>query len=51
MPVDEIDTGLTQDAVTLRKPKLIALDAEHRRLALVYLTELLAPLFGADSSA
>jgi hypothetical protein len=28
----------------------MALDAEHERAALHYLTELLAPLFGADAS-
>lgn len=29
----------------------VPLDPDHRRQALLYLAELLAPLFGADSSA
>ncbi|MHB1929416.1 MAG: hypothetical protein ACYCUG_08370 [Acidimicrobiales bacterium] len=38
-------------AVTLAPVEAVPLDAEHERLALVYLAELVAPLFGSDGSA
>lgn len=37
--------------VTLAPVEAVPLDAEHERLALLYLAELLAPLFGSDGSA
>jgi hypothetical protein len=37
--------------ITLAPVEAAPLDAEHERLALVYLAELLAPLFGSDGSA
>ncbi len=37
--------------VTLAPAQAVPLDAEHERLALVYLAELLAPLFGSAGSA